>query len=201
MILEYLADYRKHLEAALDGVSPEQFEEFVNLLESAFHEGRQVFLMGNGGSGSTASHFACDLNKGVSVGLARRFRVICLNDNVPSLMAYANDASYEEVFVEPLKNFLRPGDLVIGLSGSGNSPNVLKAIAYASTHGAHTVGLSGFDGGKLAGLVRTSLVAPVNDMQKAEDVHFILLHVAMQILCARLRGPAAVANGAAQGPR
>lgn len=199
MILEYLADYRKSLEAALDGVSREQFEEFVNLLELAFHEGRQVFLMGNGGSGSTASHFACDLNKGVSVGTERRFRVICLNDNVPSLMAYANDASYEEVFVEPLKNFLRPGDLVIGLSGSGNSPNVLKAIAYASTHGAHTVGLSGFNGGKLAGLVRTSLVAPVNDMQKAEDVHFILLHVAMQILCVRLRGPAAVASDVARG--
>lgn len=186
MIREYLADYRKGLEAALDGVSQEQFEEFVNLLESAYHEGRQVFMMGNGGSGATASHFACDFNKGVSAGMARRFRVICLNDNVPSLMAYANDASYEEVFVEPLKNFLRPGDLVIALSGSGNSPNVLKAIAYASTHGAHTVGLSGFNGGKLAGLVRTSLVAPVNDMQKAEDVHFILLHVAMQILCARL---------------
>jgi D-sedoheptulose 7-phosphate isomerase len=201
MIREYLADYCEGLKTALDGVSRERFEELVHLCESAFHEGRQVFLMGNGGSGSTASHFACDLNKGVSLGLEKRFRVICLNDNVPTLMAYANDVSYEDVFVEPLKNFLRPGDLVIGISGSGNSPNVLKAIAYASSHGAHTVGLCGFKGGKLAGMVRTLLVVPVNDMQKAEDVHFVLFHVIMQILCGRLRGPATVASDAAKEAR
>jgi len=191
MIREWLADYREGLKAALESVSPERFEEFVRLLEAAYHHGRQVFLMGNGGSAATASHFACDFNKGVSFGLQKRFRVICLNDNLPTLMAYANDVSYEDVFVEPLKNFLRPGDLVIGLSGSGNSPNVLKAIAYANSRGAHTVGLSGFNGGKLAGLTHTSLLVPVNDMQKAEDVHLILLHVAMQVLCARLHGSAA----------
>jgi D-sedoheptulose 7-phosphate isomerase len=173
----------------LEGISPERFEDLVQLLESAYHEERQVFLMGNGGSGATASHIACDLNKGVSFGLQKRFRVTCLNDNVPILMAYANDVSYEDVFVEPLKNFLRPGDLVIGISGSGNSPNVLKAIAYAKDQGAHTVGLSGFNGGRLANLAHTSLVVPVNDMQKAEDGHLILLHAAFQILCMQLREP------------
>jgi D-sedoheptulose 7-phosphate isomerase len=186
VIRRHLSDYCEGLKGALDAVPLEPFEEFVRLLEHAFHEEHQVFIMGNGGSGSTASHFACDINKGVCFGLEKRFRVICLNDNVPTLMAYANDVSYEHVFVEPLKNFLRAADLVIGISGSGNSPNVLRAMEFANSRGAHTIGLSGFNGGKLAGLARTSLVVPVNDMQKAEDVHFILLHVAMQILCERL---------------
>ena len=188
MIREDLASYCAGLSKALQGVSPERFEEFVHLLEDAYQEGRQVFFMGNGGSGSTASHIVCDLNKGVSYGRQKRFAAICLNDSLPTLMAYANDVSYEDVFVEPLKNFLHPGDLVVGISGSGNSPNILKAIDYANSHGAHTVGLCGFDGGKLAGRVRTPILAPVRDMQKAEDVHLILLHVAMQVLCARREG-------------
>jgi D-sedoheptulose 7-phosphate isomerase len=100
-------------------------------------------------------------------------------------MAYANDVSYQDIFVEPLKNFLEPGDVVIGISGSGNSANVLKAVDYASGQGAFTVGLSGFDGGKLAQLARLPLVVPENDMQKVEDVHLIIFHVAMQALVAR----------------
>jgi len=188
MIREYLLDYCAGLSKALDGVSPERFEEFVHLLESAYQEGRQVFFMGNGGSGSTASHFTGDLIKGVSYGRQKRFLAICLNDSLPTLTAYANDVSYEDVFVEQLRNFLRSGDVVVAISGSGNSPNVLKAIDYANSVGAQTVGLCGFSGGKLAGKVRIPLLAPVQDMQKAEDVHMILLHVAMQILCARLQG-------------
>jgi D-sedoheptulose 7-phosphate isomerase len=188
MIREHLLNYCAGLSKALDSVSPERLEEFVHLLENAYEEGRQVFFMGNGGSGSTASHFACDLNKGVSYGRQKRFRVISLNDNLSTLTAYANDVSYEDVFVEQLRNFLRPGDLVVGISGSGNSPNVLKAIAYANSLGAHTVGLCGFNGGKLAGMVRTPILAPVRDMQKAEDVHMILLHVVMQVLSLRIQG-------------
>jgi len=186
MIREHFVDYCAGLSKTLQNVSQDRFEEFVRLLESACQEGRQVFFMGNGGSGATASHFACDLNKGVSYGRPKRFRVISLNDNLATLSAYANDVSYEDVFVEQLKNFLHPDDLVVGISGSGNSPNVLKAIAYANSLGAHTVGLCGFDGGKLAGAVRTPVLAPVHDMQKAEDAHMVLLHVAMQVLCARL---------------
>jgi len=188
MIREHLLTYCTDLSKTLQSVSPERFEEFVHLLENARQEGRQVFLMGNGGSGSTASHFACDLNKGVSYGRQKRFRAISLVDNPATLTAYANDVAYEDVFVEQLKNFLRPGDVVVGISGSGNSPNVLKAIDYANSLGAHTVGLCGFDGGKLAGAVRTPILAPVHDMQKAEDVHMVLLHVAMQVLCARNQG-------------
>jgi D-sedoheptulose 7-phosphate isomerase len=186
MIREHFADYCAGLNKALDGVSQERFEEFIHLLENAYHQNRQVFFMGNGGSGSTASHFICDLNKGVSFGRQKRFRGISLNENLATVTAYANDVSYEDVFAEQLRNLLQPGDLVVALSGSGNSANVLKAVAYANGHGAHTVGLCGFGGGKLAAAVRTAILAPVHDMQKAEDVHMILLHVAMQILCARL---------------
>jgi D-sedoheptulose 7-phosphate isomerase len=177
-------DYCQGLGQALEAVPAEAFEALVKLLDHARRDGRQIFTMGNGGSGSTASHIACDLNKGVSFGRDQRFRVICLNDNLPTLLAYANDVSYEDVFVEPLKNFLRPGDVVMGISGSGNSPNVLKAIEYANQRGGFTVGLSGFEGGKLARLVQMPVVVPVHDMQKVEDVHLIIFHVAMQALCA-----------------
>jgi len=186
MIREFFADYSADLSKALSGTSLDRFEEFVCLLESAYKDERQIFLMGNGGSASTASHIACDLNKGLSFGMQKRFRAICLNDNLPMLMAYANDVSYEDVFIEPLKNFLRPSDLVIAFSGSGDSRNVLKAIQYANSQGAHTVGLSGFDGGKLAHIVSTPIVAPVHDMQKAEDAHLILCHIIFQILRARM---------------
>ncbi len=189
MIREFWAGYCGGLNRALEGVSPERFEEFVRLLESAYREERQVFLFGNGGSGATASHIVVDFNKGVGMGLEKRFRVMCLNDSIPTLTAYANDVSFQDVFVEPLKNFVRPGDLVIGISGSGNSPNVLKAIEYGNSRGAHTVGLTGYNGGKLAAMVRTSLHVPVNDMQKAEDVHLILLHAAFQLLCKQVLAP------------
>jgi D-sedoheptulose 7-phosphate isomerase len=135
------------------------------------------------------------LNKGVSYGREKRFRVISLNDNLATLTAYANDVSYTEVFVEQLKNFLRAGDVVVGISGSGNSPNILKAIEYANRQGAITVGLTGFNGGKLASLVQVPVHIPVHDMQKVEDIHMMLFHVAMQVLCARLDAPAAAPAG------
>ena len=188
MIREYLFDYCEGLKKALDSVSPEKFEELMRLFESAYHDERQIFLMGNGGSGGTASHLACDFNKGVSFGLQKRFRVICLNDNMSTLTAYANDVSYDEVFVEPLKNFLRPGDLVIGISGSGNSPNVLRAIEYAKRLGCVTIGACGFEGGKLKSLVDHCFHVKVDDMQFVEDVHMIMVHVLMRILDAGKQG-------------
>lgn len=194
MIAEQLAAYSEGLKKSLDSVPADKFEELVHLLESAARNGRQVFTMGNGGSGSTASHIVCDLNKGVSLGLQKRLKVICLNDNIATVLAYGNDVSYDEIFVEQLKNFLQPSDVVIGISGSGNSLNVLKAIRYANEAGAHTVGLTGFDGGKLAKEVKTSLWTNVHDMQKAEDVHLILFHVLMQVLFERLREPSRAAR-------
>ncbi len=142
--------------------------------------------MGNGGSGSTASHFVCDLNKGCCLDLEKKFKVMCLNDNLPSLMAYANDMSYEAVFVEQLKNFFKEGDLVIGISGSGNSENVLQAIRYAGANGGKTAGISGYAGGKLADLVDIPFVARIDDMQKVEDVHMIIVHIIMQAVYAKL---------------
>jgi D-sedoheptulose 7-phosphate isomerase len=145
--------------------------------------------MGNGGSASTASHFACDLNKGVSLNLANRFRVIPLTDNLPTIMAYANDLSYEEIFIEQLKNFLAPGDLVIGISGSGNSVNVTRAVEYAVSQGNTTIGITGYDGGRLKKIADYSFNAGINDMQISEDLHMITAHILMRLLCEKLSTP------------
>jgi D-sedoheptulose 7-phosphate isomerase len=190
MIREQFLDYCQGLKQALDVIPTDAAEKFLQLLETAYLEGRQVFIMGNGGSGSSASHAAGDLNKGVSYGREKRFRVISLNDNMATVTAYANDVSYSEAFVEQLKNFLNPGDVVIGISGSGNSASILKAVDYANQHGAITVGLTGFGGGKLAGMAQLPVHIPVHDMQKVEDIHMMLFHVAMQVLCARADAPA-----------
>ncbi len=174
--------YREGLTRVLAGLDVSAVERFVHLLSQARREGRTVFVFGNGGSGATASHLACDLNKGASYGKTGRFRVICLNDNVPTLMAYANDVGYDDVFVEPLKNFLGPRDVVIGISGSGNSENVIRAIDYANQVGATSVGLCGYSGGRLKEKARMSVHVAVDDMQMAEDVHLVLGHIAMQVL-------------------
>ena len=177
-----LENYRTHLAETLRRLDLAQIESFIAALESARRKGRTVFVFGNGGSGSTASHMASDLNKGASFGQATRFRVICLNDNMPMLMAYANDVSYADVFVEPLKNFLRRGDLVVGISGSGNSENVILAIDFANRAGALTVGLCGYDGGRLKKVARLVVHVVVDDMQVTEDLHLAIGHMAMQAL-------------------
>jgi D-sedoheptulose 7-phosphate isomerase len=157
-----------------------EFDNGIALIESAIKNRKPVIVFGNGGSGSNASHFICDWNKGISFGQENKIRGICLNDNLPMLMAYANDVSYESVFVEPLKNYLEPGSLVIGLSGSGNSKNVLKAIEFANQNGATTLALTGFDGGALKKLARHSVWIRINDMQVTEDLHLSFGHMAMQ---------------------
>lgn len=179
--------YLTQLKDLLDIFPHDTFEDIGKTLISAYDNEKHVFIMGNGGSGSTASHFACDINKGSCFELEKKFKVICLNDNIPTMLAYANDLSYSQVFVEQLKNFLQHGDIVIGISGSGNSENVLQAISYAKGKGARTIGLTGFDGGKLAQIVDIPLVASVNDMQKVEDIHMIVVHMLMQYLCSTIR--------------
>ena len=177
-----ISEYFERLKATLDRVSRAEVNRFLGLLLDALEQGRTVFIMGNGGSAATASHFAADFNKGLSYGKARRFRFICLSDNVPTLTAYANDVSYEEVFVEQLRNFMTRGDLVIGISGSGNSANVLKAIEYANGEGAVTVGLTGYDGGALKRNARHGVHIPIADMQVTEDLHMVLDHLAYAVL-------------------
>ncbi|MCX7023912.1 MAG: SIS domain-containing protein [Spirochaetes bacterium] len=177
-----IESYFTRLKATLDRISREELNAFMNLLLDALEAGRYVFIMGNGGSGATASHFAVDFNKGLSYQKARRFRFICLNDNAPTLTAYANDVGYDEVFVEPLRNFLGSGDLVIGISGTGNSRNVLKAIEFAKAKGAVTVGLTGYDGGALRALARHCVHIPIADMQVTEDLHMVVDHLIYAVL-------------------
>lgn len=186
MSIEFSSAYLNNLKEVLDSFPHDRFREIVQALLSAYHDERQIFIMGNGGSGTTASHFVCDINKGSCFEFEKKFKVMCLNDNMPSVLAYANDLSYDSIFVEQLKNFLQPGDLVIGISGSGNSENVLRAVSYAKSKRGQTIGLSGFDGGKLAQLVDIPFVVSVNDMQKVEDVHMIVVHMMMQYLCSAL---------------
>lgn len=179
---EEIGAYFKRVKEALDRTDKESLNVLANLLAGARDEGRQIFIMGNGGSAATASHYVCDFNKGASQGLGRKFKFICLNDNVPSLTAYGNDVGYEDVFVHSLSNYFRPGDLVIGVSGSGNSANVVKAVRYANERGGVTVGLTGFSGGRLAGICRYNVHVPVDDMQVAEDLHMVLGHCMMKVL-------------------
>ena len=186
MIKEFALNYLKDLKKVMEDLPLDKFEEIVKMILDAYTRDSTIFVMGNGGSAATAAHFACDLNKGVCFDLDKKFKVICLNDNIPTLLAYANDCSYEDIFVEQLKNFLKPNDLVMGFSGSGNSRNVLKAIGFANKNGAQTVGLTGFDAGRLGTLAQTALVVKVNDMQKVEDVHLIIVHIIMQIVGKKL---------------
>ena len=177
---EVARQYLNGLNGLLDGFDTEAFDRIVNSILDAYSDEQAIFIMGNGGSASTASHFACDINKGCCLNLDKKFKVICLNDNIPTLLAYANDLDYASVFVEPLKNFFHSGDLVIGISGSGDSENVLRAIRYASENGGKTIGLTGYSGGKLGRLVDIAYVAASDDMQKIEDVHMIIVHMIMQ---------------------
>jgi D-sedoheptulose 7-phosphate isomerase len=172
----------QNLQATMDKLDREMFSRITSLLIDAYDREATIFVFGNGGSALTASHFACDINKGVSYGLEKRWKVMPLTDNLGSITAYANDVSYEDIFIEQLKNFLQKGDVVIGISGSGNSPNVLKAVEYANGRGAVTIGFTGYDGGKLARIAHCSLNAYIDDMQISEDIHMIISHTLMRVL-------------------
>lgn len=181
MIRQFVSNYVAELKRAIDLIPVDKLEQTIETLINAYETGHTVFIMGNGGSGATASHFVCDLNKGAGRGQTKRLRSICLNDNMPSILAYANDLSFDDIFVEQLENFLEKEDVVMVLSASGNSPNVLKALQYANKISTHTIAFTGFKGGKAAGLANISIVIPANDVQKIEDIHLILTHMIMQI--------------------
>jgi D-sedoheptulose 7-phosphate isomerase len=166
----------------INSIDISQVNNLVHLLLGALESGKQIFIMGNGGSAATASHFAGDFNKGLSWNKKNRFKFICLNDNVPTMMAYANDVSYEIIFMEPLKNFFQAGDLIIGISGSGNSKNVLNAIEWGNKNGGITIGLSGYNGGRLKEIAMHNVHINIDDMQITEDLHMVLDHCIMKIL-------------------
>lgn len=169
-------DYFGELGQVLRSLSYSVIDQITALLLRAYEENRSIYLFGNGGSASLASHAACDLGKGTSVEGLRRFRVLALTDNIPTLTAWANDASYEDVFAEQLRNFARKGDVVLAISGSGNSANVLKGLKVGRELGAHTIGLTGYHGGKMKELCDLCLVVPSDNMQFIEDLHVCISH-------------------------
>ena len=180
--------YIELVKSTLDALDAKAIESLVDAFHSTYEKGGIIYTIGNGGSGASASHAAGDFLKGASYGLDKRFRMICLNDNLPSMMAIANDIGWESVFVEPLKNFLSPNDLVIGISGSGNSKNVVNAIEYANEQGATTVAMSGFKGGKISQIATIDVHASVADMEVTEDVHMVIFNIVKKQMMARLMG-------------
>jgi D-sedoheptulose 7-phosphate isomerase len=170
-------NYANEIAQTLDMISWYELHAMVHILHSARLEGKQIFVFGNGGSAATASHMACDLNKNTVAPHVPRFKVMACTDNVASLTAYGNDDGYASVFSEQMQNFLQAGDIVIAISTSGNSPNVLNAIELAKEMGAFTIGWTGYEGGKLAKLVDMSINVPNHCVEQIEDIHMIFEHM------------------------
>jgi len=181
-----LRGYFPQVSVLLSKVPISQVERAAEELWRAYRGGRTIFACGNGGSAATATHFVCDLVKVASVPGKPRVKAVALTDNLPVLTAWANDEAYEAVFEEQLKNFLQPGDVVVGLSTSGASENVLRAVEFAGRMGATTIGLSGRDGGRLKDLVDIPIVVPGEHIGQIEDVHLIICHAWAYWLKARI---------------
>jgi len=175
--LSYPDRYRNAVLEAIDQIDSARVEQAIEWLRDARDARKQIFVCGNGGSASTASHFACDIIKGASYNRASRFRIIPLTESVPTLTSYSNDVNYECVFVEQLKNLAQAGDLVLCISGSGNSANVLRAMEYAKSIGCRTMAFTGRDGGQLGRLAQLNIQIPVQHMGRIEDAHMIVCHM------------------------
>ena len=176
--------YLKRLQTVIDSrVDNEEIDRGIGVIEQAWKQGRQIITLGNGGSSMTALHFITDWNKSIFMSTGVPFRGRTLVDNMGLLMAYGNDTSFQDIFIEQLKNILQPDDLVIAISGSGNSENVIRAVDYANANKAVTLGLCGYSGGKLKDRAQHTIWARVDDMQLCEDIHAIFGHIVMQRLC------------------
>ncbi len=183
--MDYRDKIKKYFEEEkriIDMVNPDELNTFINMLEETRKAGHRIFIFGNGGSGATASHFACDYTKGVNYYAGLNYDFECLNDNIPTMLAVSNDIGYADLFVYPLQFKLHEGDMVIGISGSGNSENVLRAVDYANSKGGKTFALVGYDGGKLKKLAQHSIHIAIDNMQIVEDLHMIVDHVSMYVL-------------------
>ena len=175
--MNFSESYKQQLIETIDKIDDRKVSEAAAWLAQARDEGRHIFVCGNGGSASTASHFACDIVKGASYQRDKRFRIMALTDSLPTLTAYSNDVCYDCVFTEQLKNFAQSGDVVMAISGSGNSPNVLSAVEFANGAGCKTIALTGRDGGKLGALAQLNIQVPVQHMGRIEDAHLIICHM------------------------
>ena len=185
-IREFAQEYFDGIRSSIDEVDPAALTAISDVFREAWREGRRIFILGNGGSATTASHMATDLGKGTAQPGVKRFKVLSVTDNMSTVTAYANDLSYDDVFVEQLKNHLEPEDVVVGITGSGNSPNVLKAIAWAREQGAVTVGFIGFGGGKLASMVDHQITFASCNYGVVEDLHLSLNHILSQFFTREL---------------
>jgi len=177
------AEYLAKLQALLAQTDAAEMDRAVDVIDRAWKRGAQIITLGNGGSAMTALHFITDWNKSVYMASGRPFRGRTLVDNMGLATAYSNDVSYQDIFIEQLKNIAVKGDLVIAISGSGNSENVIRAVDYANEIGCETLGLCGYSGGKLKDKAQHVVWANVNDMQLSEDLHALFGHVVMQALC------------------
>jgi D-sedoheptulose 7-phosphate isomerase len=177
------ASYLNKLNNNLNLLDRYQIDNAIKLIADTWKAEKQIITLGNGGSSLTALHFINDWNKSIFMSTGRSFKGRCLVDNIGLVMSYGNDISFQDIFVEQLKNILNEGDLVLAISGSGNSENVIRAIEYANSNGAVTLGLCGFDGGKLKHVAKNIIFVNVNDMQITEDVHSIFGHIVIQTLC------------------
>src|SRR5947207_15828397 len=176
----------------LEKINPAQIQTLADWIWDVYQAGRFVYVIGNGGSGSNASHFCEDLGKGTLAwkffddDTKKRLRIVSLTDNTPYILAWGNDEGFDRVFVEQLKNLASPGDLLVAISGSGNSPNVLRAVAWANEHGLATFGCTGFSGGKLRGLAHHNLHVPLEDMGIVESIHLTTFHWVLDDLYRRI---------------
>ncbi len=184
----FIEDYICGIKECLDEIRSADINEVAGIVLDACQKRHRIFIMGNGGSAATASHFACDLAKGTVIKGGAHLPVISLTDNVPIMTAISNDMSYASVFKEQLMSLLSEGDVVIGISASGNSPNVLEAVEYAKSQGAQAIGLCAFGGGKLAELADKALTVSTRSYEQAEDIHMILAHLISQAVHQRMRG-------------
>lgn len=188
--MEFQDEIRQYLDKVrnvLQSLDIEAINKAINELLKARERGAAIYVFGNGGSAATASHYVCDFNKGVFDGIGgKKFQLYCLSDNIPIMTAIANDVSYHEVFRSQLKEVLKPEDLLVAVSGSGNSENVINAMEYGKQIGCRTIGVTGYDGGKVKAMADFHLHAAIDDMQMAEDVHMIFGHLMMKAIGNRL---------------
>jgi len=180
--MDSVNSYITNLQQTIEQLPRHMIVEVIDILEKARNEGRQVFIMGNGGSASTASHFVCDLSKNTRQDGLRPYRAIGLTDNMAIFSAYANDEGYENVFARQLASLIDPGDIVIAISASGNSKNVLIAVDEAKRNDAKTIGFTGFDGGRLSTLVDLNIHVKSDVIEHVEDIHLMLEHMIVRAI-------------------
>ena len=182
-----IISYFEKEKQTIDRLDFDQISDAVKAISAAYDREATIYVFGNGGSAATASHFVCDFNKGISEGKSKKFHLICLNDNVPIISAIGNDISYDEIYRFQLKGCLKEDDLIIAISGSGNSKNVLLAAEYAREIGTKIVGITGYNGGRLDELSDYHMHVPIDDMQITEDLHMSFDHMMYRVLCDTLK--------------